>query len=437
MFSFEQIDSYDLKLDDTENKINQLLLIAKNIEQTKTLGMNASLEADRFIGDTRMLNLYFQSGTIQEQINKHQVAIEEISAGIVALVLATLVAIVALMRKGAQWLRGSGSGGGGGFTGTENQVRSINQIVHDQDVQRSIDDSFRQMEEAAQHNHGIAFEREDVDAVTTGIKIKPVFDSFKDSLKETEIDFLTSGYHYKAVKDIVDNFSHANFPTFVNGIGDDVTKWISDGLAKAPHVGKDEEVANAFIREEKKKLEDIKGKYRNQIKDIEELHSKCQNSLAKGSIDHLMIFYRKPSALFPHLQHLWSTIHFEKISKQDRDLINSLERAIKDFESTSSNLKNKLENKTRVWIAEDEMLRMANHACSEIASIVRSLLRAASFIKTASQAAYSATVKSFSYITKMLYEISKLPNIDRDRLNKSLDILSQKRKELMDIVKLD
>ena len=64
------------------------------------------------------------------------------------------------------------------------------------------------------------------------------------------------------------------------------------------------------------------------------------------------------------------------------------------------------------------------------------LVKVGGFIKNSANTAYHATVKSFSYINRLLNAIGKLPNVDRDKLLKCIDIINAKRRKIDAITNL-
>ncbi len=158
--------------------------------------------------------------------------------------------------------------------------------------------------------------------------------------------------------------------------------------------------------------------------------SKCVSIPPKGDHTHLSLFQKQPSVLFPHIERIWKSIKFERIGEDDRKLISNIDKIRKQYETDGKQIINKLENRKQFWPAEDVVLRGAQKANKEMLNYISSLIKVSGFIKTSANTAYHATIKSFSYISKLLNAIGKLPNVDRDKLIKCIDIINQKRQRI-------
>lgn len=421
-----EVKPFNEQQEDYAKRLDLLEELAEQIEQAKDLSLTTALEADKIIPDINILDCYFSP---DEGVATYQKALEEVSAGAVAIVAAAIAAVAALIYKLIQFIRGK-LNTPNHFVGNAEQVKAVEDVLRDHELKSALSEA----EDILKHVPKDAMEDMRPQGYVN-VSVTEVFDSFKRSLNESEVDFLTSGHRYKVIKDVVEDFSRGKYPDFVYGIGDDIDRWIKDGLDKAPHIGRDSDVVNTFIREQKRQYETIKSDYRQNFSGIRDMVQRCMDHVAKGSIEHLHMFQKKPSALFPHLEHLWRSIRFENISHEDKRLLSSLERVKKQFDEMARKMEGRSEH-SRGWAAEDAMLRLAQSSTREMAEYISNLVRVGNFIRNSSEAAYHATVKSFSYITRLLNAISKIPDVDRDRLKKCLDVITQKRNALTGIIQM-
>lgn len=403
-------------------KIDSLFDLANRIENNKSFNMELALEADLYIPKSNLLDTYFSES---DNVEKNKKALEEIHGGIIAAIVAGIAAIIAMIVKFIQFLRRPSINKN--VVTSNEQVKEIKAIVSDHELKTAVDDAIELTNNVSLEDFNSTLIKT---ANHTGIRIDEVFDSFKSSLNESEVDFLTSGQRYKVIKNVIDDFSTNNFPDYISRITFDINKWADGGLQQAPHIGKDEDVVSKFITDESKKADVIKSKYSSKVNVIKEMEKYCNDHSAKGSMDHLDLFYKKPSILFPHLEHLWDSVRFERIDDEDKKLIASLEKIKKQFEENAKHVQFKLENKKQSWPAEDRMLRLIHDNNIEVMKNIGSLVKVGGFIKSAINTAYQATVKSFSFITRLLRTIGHLPNIDKDKLTKCIDVIQRKRQML-------
>ena len=190
------------------------------------------------------------------------------------------------------------------------------------------------------------------------------------------------------------------------------------------------ELINRSFTGSKKQIAEIRQKYYSIISHIEDLEHKCVSIPPKGDHTHLSLFQKQPSVLFPHIERIWKSIKFERIGEDDRKLISNIDKIRKQYETDGKQIIGKLENRKQFWPAEDIVLRGAQRVNREMLKYIASLVHVGGFIVKSANTAYHATVKSFSYINRLLNAIGKLPNVDRDKLLKCIDVINQQRRRI-------
>ena len=425
--NMNQLNASFESYDNLGDKLNRLIELGEHLGNSQSLIMSSAMEADAIIPEKQILSTYFGTNPKEQ---KYQLAVESIKDSIVETVTKAYNAIVEMLKKFIGWIKSFFTSNK--FQADEKQVNQIKKELSDQKFltcTKDVDDLLAEAGTAALEDIGI---RGDGDHEYRGdpIKVGDVFEIFKRSLNEHEVDFLTSGHQYKIIKNVVDEFSHGHYPDFINGISDEIQSWLQNGLTEAPHVGRDEDVVERFSHKQKRILDQIKQKYHTASSGIEEMERMCVTNPPKGDHQHLNLFQKKPSILFPHIERIWDTVKFEKITDEDKKLITSLEKVRKQFETDSKNISSKLSSQKQTWPPEEAILRLAQRTNREMLQHISSLVKVGVFIKNSANTAYQATMKSFSYITRLLNAISKLPNVNREKLNKCIDVIQAKRRAI-------
>ena len=415
--------------DDIVERFNALSDISKRIDTDGSLSLNTAMEADSIVPEKCILSAYFGSN---DRIQKQQLAVESIKDSIIEAIKNTYDYIIATLKRFIGWFHEIAARM---FTGNKKQISEIHTVLNDTELLTAMKD----VDELVTSVGNVSLEdfySPPEESRSSGVKVTDVFENFKKSLNEQEVDFLTSGHRYRVIKTVVDDFTHQHYSDFINGFSNDIQKWIKDGLDEAPHIGKNDDVVESFTHKRIRQLDTIRQKYNGTIKHIEDLESKCISVPPKGDLNHLNLFQKQPSILFPHIERIWKTIKFEKISEDDRKLIANLEKIRKQFETDGKQIIGRIENRKQYWPAEDSVLRSAQRANREMLKYIASLVKVGGFIKNSANTAYHATVKSFSYINRLLNAIGKLPNVDRDKLLKCIDIINAKRRKIDAITSL-
>lgn len=418
------VGALEKELCEISERLMKTVSLRTALEHQPELTKDIALESAIIHSDDRILATYYSG---DDKLKKYQTALEEMSIGIVAAIAAGIAAVVAIVVKLINHLRGNVNSSG--FTGNKDQVTAVQKIVGDRELVDAVDDALRIAHDAG----GTALE--DFRQMG-GVAVGDVFDRYKDSLNEPEVDFLTTGTRYHATKDTISEFTSRHFPSYIKGMSEDIENWVTEGLKQAPFVGKSEETVHDFMRDEGTKLAAIRRKYASHAADIEEMERRCRNHSPQGNVGHLQTFRDRPSSLFPHLEKIWKDAKFEHITEEDKKLIASLEEVKQRFEKSANVMKAKAEKRDRPWPAEEAIMRLAHDTHRDVVKHLTGLVKVGSFIRSSTHTAYRATSKSFTYILLILNAINKMPNVDHKALYKSIDVIQRKQRELNEVANI-
>lgn len=383
-----------------------------------------AFEADRIAPASGILGAYYDN---QLQKDRLRVGNEAILATIWDTVLKMMAKIREMIKNAIQWFVNLFNRKG--FKGSKKQVESIQKIMDDRELARAIDEGLA---EAKGKNLG----KEDYFPNNEASTVIGIFSSFQAGLSDMEIDFLSSGTRYKQMRNAVSDFTGAHLSEFLRDYEKDLFKWGQDGLEKSIHTGNGEDAIQSFITDQMKKHRAMQEQYDRPIRIIREMTDQYLKPPEPVHRERLKIFMREPSKLFPHLEHLWKEIHFERISEEDRKILHTLEEVEKNHEHLVTKFQAYAKANQKPWGPEEEMLKNITKVHQESMVLIGKLVRVAGHIKTASATAYTASIKSLTYLIRVLNEISKLPNVNRDKVMKSIDIISDRRRALIDVAKI-
>lgn len=412
------LDKDLIALEELESQLATLENLREEI-QLNGLDQGRVLEVDSVLGDSKALEGYYMQSDRSQRL---KVVLEAVSEGVIAIAVAFLVALAAVIMKMMSWLRGSSDGGK--FSGNSKQLSALHNVM-DSDVERAMRDA-----DVAHHQRRHGIENGSPNDVSE------VFENFKRSLTVPEVDFLTSGHRYRLVREVVTDFVKGRYGQFVKDVETDINEWMRTGLSKANQIDGSVESVSEFIEEQRALYGAITRQHYSTIESITMMSNKYLTQTPQGSDNHLQMFQERPSALYPHLDRLWKEINFERLAGEDRKLIDSLEQVHRRYEEVSRRLKSQYGSDAKPSPAVEAMVKLSTTAHRAAIGDIGMLVRVAGFIKQNAHSAYNATVKSFSYIIRILTIVSKSSGVDADRIKKSLEVMQRKRKELNDILQL-
>ena len=417
-------DTSDIELIEMDrNSIETMEDLAVQVESFG-LSVEVAFEADRIAPDVKLLEAYYLNNYPKDRA---RVAAEGIGQSIVDVSLRIMARIREMVKKAIQWLLGVFNSKSG-FTGKSEQVVAVQRILNDPALAKAIKDGLAE-------GKGSALGVEDYFPNNDTATLNGMYSTYEASLSDVEIDFLTSGTKYKQVRNMVSDFTGGHLAEFIRDYEKDLFKWGQEGLEKAIHTGNGEDAVQGYIVDQTRKLKAMQEQYERPVRIINEMSDAYVKNAESVHRDRLKVFLREPSKLFPHLEHLWKEIHFERISEDDRKILHTLEDVERNHEQIITKFKT-YANSSKKWAPEEEMFKLITKTHQEGMVIIGKLVRVAGYIKTASGTAYTASIKSLGYIIKVLNEISKLPNANREKVMKSIDIISAKRIQLVDVAKL-
>jgi len=419
----DKLDSIEASLDKETEVLAALESLQVNMKASG-FSMDMAFEADRLLPDGQILRAYCEQSSAAA---RYRLAEESLMAGIKDSVMKIMEHVSTMLKKAIGWLV-SLLGKNGIFTGNKKQVTEVMGILGDRALLAAVEDGF---DEANKVRAGM----EDF-ALGSATTTKSIFASYQSTLSDHEIDFITSGNRYKNIRDAVGEFTRAQFAKFIRNYEFDLHEWSQEGLERSVHVGNDEDVVRAFVVKRTNSLNALQDNYMDRIRLLREMADQYVHDAGAVHRDRLKIFLNKPSGLFPHLEHLWKEIHFERISDEDQELLKSLQDIQKKHEALIVKFKASSGQEDKKWAPRDEMLKLIAKAHQNSMTIVSKLVKVAGYIKQAANTAYSATMKSFNYIVRVLNEVSKMPGVNRERVLKSLDVINARKAKMIEISKL-
>lgn len=360
-----------------------------------------------------------------------EVSLEGIASSIWDVIAKIFDKLGKMIDKFITWLKSiSGMGGSNSSFYTPETGKKINAIMNDSELKHAIEDGLKEASKAT------TIGNEDFFSAPIEQTME-IFAGYQKSLTEKEVDFLTSGHRYKLIEKAVNDYTRARLPEYVMGIEYDLFTWGQEGLNKSLHTGNGDVAVENFVKEQKAKLAEIERKYEHSSKFIRSMADDfAAIANANAARDRLNVFLKAPSGLFPHLEHLWKVIHFDRISEEDSKLINTLEDIHKKHENMLQRFRAQAKENDKFWPAEDEMLKMIMAAHKESSTNLSKVVRVAGFIKESALTAFNATMKSFSYLIRILGVVSKMGNVDQAKVKRSVDIISQRRRDLNSLLKI-
>jgi hypothetical protein len=124
---FAALESYSEDAERLLKRYDALVSYGSRMESNSKLTLSLAMEGDQLMGSTSMVKLHFDAS----RGGKYAVAMEEVSAGMWALIAAAVAAVVALIYKVCKWIGGgsfgggSGGGGGGGGGGGSSSMTAV------------------------------------------------------------------------------------------------------------------------------------------------------------------------------------------------------------------------------------------------------------------------------------------------------------------------
>lgn len=358
-------------------------------------------------------------------------ALEGILSGLWEMIAKIFDKIGKMIDKFITWLKSvAGMNSSNASFYTPETGKKIHEIISDSELKHAIEDGLKEASKAT------TLGNEDFFSAPIEQTME-IFAGFQKSLTEKEVDFLTSGHRYKLIEKAVNDYTRARLPEYVMGIEYDLFTWGQEGLNKSLHTGNGDVAVENFVKEQKAKLAEIERKYEHSTKFIRSMADEfAAIANANAARDRLNVFLKAPSGLYPHLDHLWKVIHFDRISEEDSKLINTLEDIHKKHETMLQRFRAQAKENDKFWPAEDEMLKMIMAAHKESSTNLSKVVRVAGFIKESALTAFNATMKSFSYLIRILGVVSKMNGVDQVKVKRSVDIISQRRRDLNSLLKI-
>jgi hypothetical protein len=120
--AFLALEEHAGSLDALLKKQDRLMAYAGRIAQESRFTLSLAMEGDALMQSTSLVKLHFDAS----RGGHHKIAMEEVSGGVIAMIVAAFVAVAALIWKFVKWVKGgsySSGGGGGGFSGGSSMTK--------------------------------------------------------------------------------------------------------------------------------------------------------------------------------------------------------------------------------------------------------------------------------------------------------------------------
>lgn len=440
---FNEIQDLLLGLESICEDISRVENLKYTISSNGVLERSIAFESEDILGNSNLVNTYFSGESITQKVS---IAMETVSAGMIAAIVAGFTAIAALVYKLVRYLTGNSSGGlktgsGGSSSGamTEAQAKAVTAVIESpevKEVEHTIDDLVEKFNSGRKYNKKRTATEDFSMADNANTEtVETLFTGFKESLSSEEIDFLTSSQYHRHVRDFIHDVASSNLSDYIKNATKEITVWIHDGIQDAKNVGKDEDFVNKFKFIQKTKLSDITAKYAHKVERIEFIEEKYLVNTPKGDEQRLSTFLKTPSKVFPLLKGIWADIHVGRLTASDKSMISDLNELQKEFEALGKQMKPLAAEGERIWPPEEAMLELAHKGHRELLNNVVRLVKLSASIHRTIRSAYTATTKTFKYILDVLSLINKMGDVDRTRLVAAISGIRDKQKELADICK--
>ena len=277
------VEQMNREIDDAFDLHENIARIGNDIKASGTLSMEHALALDNASSSLEAVTRYFAGGEVRRQL-----ATEGIIESLFTAIGRVFESIIRLIVKFISWLIGSPN--------TDKSAVSAKEAV--KEINRQVDMKALDAGVSAAMESIIALERDS----DINVPIRHIYQKWSDSLKDQEVDFITSGKRYNSIQNVLRHFSQSDMPGFISSLSTDVERWMTDGFSKAPHIGRDEAVVAGFIRDMRRSFDGIKTAHSADFHHIDQMESESKMNQVIGNHDHLQLFLKSPSRLFPHLE---------------------------------------------------------------------------------------------------------------------------------------
>lgn len=116
------IPAFEQEFLDINDRLEKMKATFEFMRVTKSFNHEVAMESQTFFPETKMPSLYYSN---QSAAEKHRLALEDLSHGMLALIAAAAVAFGAMLAKFLGWFGGSSGGGNGGGGGDSNGSSAV------------------------------------------------------------------------------------------------------------------------------------------------------------------------------------------------------------------------------------------------------------------------------------------------------------------------
>lgn len=411
-----------MALEDIESRYDRLLSAGESIS-SNGLSLESVSEIQAVTGKDGIVDAYFSASESREKF-----VMEEFSAGIWALIAAAAAAFLALVIKLINWIRGKKSGDGK----TEGiDAKAAGKNIKDA---KGIIDGVSDFNSNAKSLNDKAIATEDI-SLAKGGALDQLYSELMERLNENEVDFLTNGPYFHAVKKAASQFGHGRFTNYLEVIHSEILQWSKHALLDAAKVNSMFSAdLDDFMEKEETAVSSIRRRHSLVVDEIEFVAESCRDARPYGKRENLSFFMERPSEVFPFISNIWDRAGFEEALKEDRVLLKSLEKFKKEYEQEIHNTRAATSADIKPNKAEEYVHRLNIALHRETLAVVRHLSFIAKFVQDAAGTGLAATDKCYSFIIRILMLLKKKDTIDKVELDNALNGIREKRKELIEII---
>jgi hypothetical protein len=414
---------HGIDVDSHLEQLEQLDLFIQRLEDAGELSKEVALESAAMFDDTNILNSYYSISDKQQKFNS---AVESLGEKIMSGLQKAFQAMLEMVIRIKDWFKKK-LGLGDYVAGV-----AILGVAAQQEIQKALSKVDLSAIDKLVENNGKGLE--DYRPAEVNSKLARVFDNYKQTLSDMEIDFLTSGTYYRNIQVLVKDWNSGSYGEFVAKLQSDISDWTGAGLDKTKHVGKDARVVREFKDKMQAEANEMLARHNRKFTAIRYMEETHQNTRTAGNIHRLHEFLNKPSALFPHISNLWKTIHFESMSEDDQKLIKSLDQIEEYFNTRIKALREHASVEKLLWPAEDAFLQLCAKVNQDALKAITVLVRISDIIRKSAICAFNATNKSFSYIRHLLVQVKGTGKANVQEIDKCIQAIDARHAELKNLV---
>lgn len=417
-----QVDMTDATSEHLE-QLTQLNAFIDRLETTGTLDKDIAFESSAIFTGNEILRAYYSPLDAQKKFNS---AMESFTDKVAETAMRVFEALKKAIIRLKDWLMGK-------LKGKDEDKSKIMEAGNQAKLQKLLSDpEFDRIDAILKTAQKAGLE--DYRPVEANSRLAKMFEGYKQTLSDMEVDFLTSGTYYRNIQVLVKDWNEGHYSEFVSTLRGDIDAWTDEGLDKTKHVGKDSRVVREFRDTMQASANTLFAKHSRKLSAIRYMEETHQNTRTAGNVHRLHEFLTKPSSLFPHISNLWKTIHFESMTTDDQELIKSLDKVETYFDARIKMMRERASVDKVLWPAEDAFLQLCAKINQDALKAITILVRISDIIRKSAICALNATNKSFTYIRHLLQQIKASASANVEEVERCIQAIDTRHKELEQLV---